>query len=192
MAALAIASTSSLAIWSLPAAAALAFVPFAIRPLIVLQTGLPYNHTNPVRADQPEPCSRWQRIPAPVRAHALMPHRRPCPGAQREMLDSKAVAELTDDQQKWVAVVRRCNYTHQNGLEGFPIFASAVLAAVVTGVPAPTIERAALVYLASRACYTAVYIGTHNIAFAFVRTALWTTGIGACATLFIAAARRAH
>ena len=49
MAAIVMTSTSALAILSMPAAAVLAYAPFVVRPLFVLQAGLPYDHAMPVR-----------------------------------------------------------------------------------------------------------------------------------------------
>ena len=106
--------------------------------------------------------------------------------------DKISKAHLTETQLRWAAAARRCTYAHQNGLENFSVFATAMLTGIVTGVPAKTLETAALVFLGARVVYNVVYIAGEHLGLAFVRSALWATGIGACGAIFVAAYRRAH
>jgi len=61
---------------------------------------------------------------------------------------------------------------HQNGLEGFPFFAAAVLLAEFRGASQPAIDALALAYVIIRLAYVAAYFGDR----ALIRSTVWTLG----------------
>lgn len=61
---------------------------------------------------------------------------------------------------------------HQNGLEGFPFFAAAVLLAEFRGAYQPAIDGLALAYVIIRLVYVAAYFGDR----ALIRSTVWTLG----------------
>lgn len=76
---------------------------------------------------------------------------------------------------------------HQNSLETFPFFASAVLSAIAAGAD-PVITRAlSISYVASRALYVAVYLGGVNKAVAAIRTIVFMIGLFIVLAIFIIA-----
>ena len=52
----------------------------------------------------------------------------------------------------------RANWAQENGYESFPLFASAVIAAHVTNVPAEKISLWARVFVGARVLYSVAYI----------------------------------
>ncbi|KAG0246248.1 hypothetical protein B0O80DRAFT_439306 [Mortierella sp. GBAus27b] len=86
------------------------------------------------------------------------------------------------------AMAKRAEGAHINGLETLPIYYGAILAALQAGVPKDTINYYASFFLIARVVFNAVYILNNSQLTALVRTAVWTSSIGACVKLFLAAA----
>jgi len=61
---------------------------------------------------------------------------------------------------------------HQNGLEGFPFFAIAVVLAEFRGVHQATVNALALAFVIVRLGYVAAYISDR----ALIRSTIWTLG----------------
>jgi uncharacterized MAPEG superfamily protein len=78
---------------------------------------------------------------------------------------------------------RRAYAAHQNSFEAFPFFAAAVLAAMMTGVPAGRLDLLALVFIAARLAYTALYITDH----ATPRSIAWIVAWGATVAIYVSA-----
>ena len=68
----------------------------------------------------------------------------------------------------------RANWAQENGYEAFPLFASAVIAAHVTQVPAETITLWAWVFVGARIVYIIAYLVDQP----YIRSAVW--GAGQC------------
>ncbi|KAB8342779.1 hypothetical protein FH972_022377 [Carpinus fangiana] len=83
-----------------------------------------------------------------------------------ELLKSKVPAEVYNR-------CLRARGAHLNALEGFPIFAAAVIATNVAKLPEDDIKSMAYQYLCARALYTVAYVGIKNEALSYVRTGLW-------------------
>ena len=66
----------------------------------------------------------------------------------------------------------RANWAQENGYEAFPLFASAVIAAHITQVPAETITLWACVFVGARVVYTAAYILDRP----YIRSVVWGGG----------------
>ncbi|KAF9184000.1 hypothetical protein BGZ50_003933 [Haplosporangium sp. Z 11] len=86
------------------------------------------------------------------------------------------------------AMAKRAEGAHVNGLETLPVYYGAVLAALHAGVAKDQVNFYTGLFLASRALYNVVYILNTNQFAALARTFIWTTSLGACLKLFLAAA----
>jgi uncharacterized MAPEG superfamily protein len=62
---------------------------------------------------------------------------------------------------------------HQNGLEAFPLFATAVLLAEMRGVPQHAIDGLALAFLGARIAYAVCYLGDRPT----MRSIIWTLAL---------------
>ena len=86
---------------------------------------------------------------------------------------------------KQTGVRRRADYAHRNHFEAFPFFAAAVLVAQQVGASQGQIDIAALVFIAARILYTALYLSDKPSA----RSAVWIIGYLSVIALFVIAAR---
>jgi uncharacterized MAPEG superfamily protein len=77
---------------------------------------------------------------------------------------------------------RRAAAAHANGFESFAPFAAAVLTAHAAHVDPRTSATLAIVHVAARTIYPAVYIAGIHV----LRSTVWCIGFGATAGLFIA------
>lgn len=75
----------------------------------------------------------------------------------------------------------RADWAHRNGFEALPGFAAGVILAEMAHAPQATIDTTAMVFIAARVAYTAVYIAN----LATIRTLVWTVGL-ACTLRLIA------
>lgn len=91
-----------------------------------------------------------------------------------------------DDKLK--AKVARADAAHQNGLESFPLWSIAVLAANYAGLATRSINTTALVYLGSRALYNIVYIRQSKPWHGTVRSAVWFVGVVSALSLLVRSA----
>ena len=76
---------------------------------------------------------------------------------------------------------------HQNSLETFPFFASAVLSSVALGGDPVATRALSIAYVASRGVYVAVYLGGVNKALAAIRTVVFVLGLLVVLSIFILA-----
>jgi len=103
----------------------------------------------------------------------------------RSMLDSKEIQGPEGN------AIKRANGAHMNGVENFPIFASAVLACKVSGVDSRLLEKLAIVYVGTRVFYNYIYIIGDTQLKGSLRSITWAAGWFINVYLFIAAARKA-
>lgn len=85
--------------------------------------------------------------------------------------------------QKQLDALRRMQSAHENSMEHFPVFAAAVLSAIVGGVDAQTLNFWGLGYTVVRAAYCYVYRCNETRELAGVRSVLWWCGNVACMRL---------
>jgi uncharacterized MAPEG superfamily protein len=77
----------------------------------------------------------------------------------------------------------RANAAHLNGFEAFPLFAAAVLAAMVAGADPTRINQLAVAFVVLRVLYGVVYL----MNLAAVRSLVWFGALGCAVAIFIAA-----
>lgn len=78
----------------------------------------------------------------------------------------------------------RAHWAHLNTLEAFPPFAAAVIVAHQLHVAQSRIDLLALVFIAARLAYGALYIAN----LATLRSLVWVVGLGCVIGLFVSAA----
>ncbi|KAG4415510.1 hypothetical protein IFR04_011382 [Cadophora malorum] len=71
----------------------------------------------------------------------------------------------------------RAQCAHINALEAFPLFAAAMIAGTVAGIPKEDLNRSAAQYLGLRVLYTGLYIGIENNILAMARSGTWALGL---------------
>ncbi|KAG9293820.1 hypothetical protein G9A89_019158 [Geosiphon pyriformis] len=89
-------------------------------------------------------------------------------------------------------MAKRCDAAHYNGLESFPIFATAVLVANWTGVPRKTLNKWSKIFIASRILYNLSYMTGVRNGVAYTRSALFLAGLISSFILFLQAARKVN
>ncbi|TVY51820.1 hypothetical protein LCER1_G005717 [Lachnellula cervina] len=82
-------------------------------------------------------------------------------------------------------LIIRCEGAQSNGFENLGLFAAAVVAGNVAGLPAQTLNTLCALYLATRVVYTGLYITNTSAVMAGARSVVFTTGVGLCCTLFV-------
>lgn len=70
---------------------------------------------------------------------------------------------------------------HQNGLEAFPLFATAVLLAEFRGVPQHVVDGLALAFLGIRVAYAICYLGNRPS----LRSLVWTLALACNVAIFV-------
>ncbi|KAI9101787.1 hypothetical protein DFS34DRAFT_611538 [Phlyctochytrium arcticum] len=103
------------------------------------------------------------------------------PRSQLEKIEQKMSKEAFTKAQ-------RCSAAHSNALEGFPVFASAVILGNMARLPISTLNAYAVGYISIRAIYTALYVSQKSEKTAAARSITWVAGIASCITLMIKAA----
>ncbi|KAK9239630.1 hypothetical protein V1525DRAFT_29623 [Lipomyces kononenkoae] len=78
------------------------------------------------------------------------------------------------------ACFERAEGAHKNGMENFPLFATALVLGTVAELPSQTMNAFAGMFLIVRALYTAAYINIKRGKISLVRTALFGLGMGLC------------
>ncbi|MBP0597614.1 MAPEG family protein [Herbaspirillum sp. LeCh32-8] len=86
--------------------------------------------------------------------------------------------------EKQTGLRRRADYAHRNHLEAFPFFAAGVLVAQQVGAAQGSIDTAAMLFIAARVLYTALYLTDKPSA----RSAVWILGLLCVLALFAIAA----
>ncbi|WEW59022.1 hypothetical protein PRK78_004490 [Emydomyces testavorans] len=84
----------------------------------------------------------------------------------------------------------RARGAHLNALEGFPLFAAAMIAGNATNIPTNELNFLAAEYLGVRLLYTAVYMGARSEFMSYVRTGVYGWGIGIPIYVLIKAGNR--
>jgi uncharacterized MAPEG superfamily protein len=77
----------------------------------------------------------------------------------------------------------RANAAHLNGFEAFPLFAAAVLSAMVAGADPTRVNQLAVAFVVLRVLYGVVYL----MNLAAVRSLVWFGALGCAVAIFIAA-----
>src|SRR6516165_3107529 len=68
---------------------------------------------------------------------------------------------------------QRADWAHRNHFEAFPAFAAAVFVAELTHAPQSRIDQLAVIFVALRVIYTALYVADQ----ATLRSAVWSLGL---------------
>ncbi|KAK9349886.1 hypothetical protein V1523DRAFT_421538 [Lipomyces doorenjongii] len=84
----------------------------------------------------------------------------------------------------------RAESAHKNGMENFPLFATALVLGTVVQLPSQRMNAFAGTFLIVRALYTAAYINVKRGKISFVRSALWGLGMGLCISVIGMAANK--
>jgi uncharacterized MAPEG superfamily protein len=74
----------------------------------------------------------------------------------------------------------RCQGAERNGLEGFPVFAAAVIVAQLSGGAQPMIDTLAIAYVVLRCAFVAAYIGNRPP----LRSTLWVLAFAVNLAIF--------
>jgi uncharacterized MAPEG superfamily protein len=114
-----------------------------------------------------------------VLAAGLLPYAATLAAKSGRRFDNRDPRAWLAAQSGWRA---RANAAQLNSFEAFPLFAAAVLVAHVTGAPQPRVDLLALVFVAARVMYLAVYIAD----LALVRSLVWFVGTGSAVAIFVA------
>lgn len=86
------------------------------------------------------------------------------------------------DPEFWKTPLRsRALGAHQNGIETFPFFATAVLLAEFRGCPQGRLDALAVAFVAIRLLFVAAYLGDRP----WTRTALWNLGFAVNVAIFL-------
>lgn len=92
------------------------------------------------------------------------------------------------DPRAWLAkqtgYQQRANAAQYNSFEAFPLFAAGVLVAQYLQAPQAQIDTLALVFVAARIAFIALYIGNRPT----LRSLVWCVGFGSVLGLFVIAA----
>ncbi|PSS16500.1 hypothetical protein M430DRAFT_19488 [Amorphotheca resinae ATCC 22711] len=83
------------------------------------------------------------------------------------------------------AKIHRCEGAQTNGFENIGLFAAAVIAGNIAGLPAETLNTLSGGYILSRIVYNYIYITGTTEAMASARTLAFFAGIGQVFALFI-------
>lgn len=82
-------------------------------------------------------------------------------------------------------MIHRCEGAQKNGFENLGLFAAAVVAGNLAGLPAETLNVLSGGYLASRVLYNLIYVTNTSETMANVRSLTYLSGIGMIMTLFV-------
>jgi uncharacterized MAPEG superfamily protein len=116
-----------------------------------------------------------------VLAAALIPYFTVGFAKYRPDFDNARPREWLARLEGWRA---RAFWAHQNAFEAFPPFAAGVIIAQLAGAPQGRVDLLALVFIAARIAYSALYMLDR----ATLRTIVWTVGIACVVGLFVIAA----
>ncbi|KAF6745395.1 hypothetical protein DFP72DRAFT_1176332 [Ephemerocybe angulata] len=101
----------------------------------------------------------------------------------RQILNKISAKEGVDAKLK--AKIARVEGAHYNGLESYPLWSIAVLAANVAGLNQRAINLTAGVYLGSRVVYNYIYIKQTRRWHTSMRTLVWLVGVGSSISLLV-------
>jgi uncharacterized MAPEG superfamily protein len=103
---------------------------------------------------------------------------------QPRSLTKKIESDQTLDKATKDHIIR-AEGAQQNGFENIGLFAAAVVAGNIAGLPFRTLNLLSGGYLASRIVYNLVYINNTTPAVAASRSGVYLSGVGIIMTLFI-------
>jgi uncharacterized MAPEG superfamily protein len=86
-------------------------------------------------------------------------------------------------QARLTGLAQRAHAAHLNSFEAFPLFAAAVLAALLTGANPERVMQLAMAFVALRLMYGLVYLA--NVA--WLRSLVWFAGLGCTLAIFFSA-----
>lgn len=86
-------------------------------------------------------------------------------------------------QARLTGLPQRAYAAHLNSLEAFPLFAAAVLAALLTGADPLSVMRLSVAFIGLRVLYGVVYL----LNLAALRSLVWFAGIGCAVAIFVMA-----
>lgn len=86
-------------------------------------------------------------------------------------------------QSRLSGLAQRAHAAHLNSFEAFPLFAAAVLAAMVTGADPQRVAQLSLAFIAARVLYGAVYIAN----FPRTRSLVWFLGLACVIAIAVGA-----
>ncbi|KAL3422664.1 hypothetical protein PVAG01_06821 [Phlyctema vagabunda] len=117
------------------------------------------------------------------------------PGGIKSAYDNRnpRAASSTDAIRRQVpadvfAVYERAESAHKNGMENFPLIATAIVLGNVAKLSPRTLNTTVACYLLTRVGYTYMYITSTTRKRSLVRTAVWNAGVGLCLFLIVKAA----
>lgn len=102
---------------------------------------------------------------------------------QAERAEGYDNANPRDQQAKLEGLARRAVAAHQNGFEAIATFLPAVLAAELAGADATVVGQLAMLHVAARAVYVALYLANRHV----LRSVVWTVGFVATIGLYVQA-----
>lgn len=80
---------------------------------------------------------------------------------------------------------RRADNAQKNSFEAFPFFAVAVIVAQLTQAPADRVDQFALIFVAARVAYIALYVADWH----YARSVAWLIGVIATVVIFVSGVR---
>jgi uncharacterized MAPEG superfamily protein len=116
-----------------------------------------------------------------VLAAALLPYFTVAVAKSKSDFDNAAPRDWLARQEGFR---KRATWAHENAFEAFPPFAAGVIIAHLARAPQGWIDLLAIVFIAARIAYAALYILDQPT----VRSIVWTVGFGCVVGLFVAAA----
>jgi uncharacterized MAPEG superfamily protein len=106
--------------------------------------------------------------------------------APRENVDKYGEAAIKSGKitRAQLDMIKRAGAAHSNRVENYPVFAAAVVLAIVAGVPNDVVNAQCLLYSVSSVAYGACYVLIDSTPLSLLRTASWYGGCWACFRLF--------
>jgi len=93
------------------------------------------------------------------------------------------------DPREWLekqdGFLRRADNAQKNSFEAFPFFAVAVIVAQLTQAPADRVDQFALIFVAARVAYIALYVADWH----YARSVAWLIGVIATVVIFVSGVR---
>ncbi|WP_237059501.1 MAPEG family protein [Microbulbifer sediminum] len=99
----------------------------------------------------------------------------------RGRYNNRAPRQYLEEQK---GLSQRADWAQRNSFEALPVFAAAVLAALVAGVAEPWLAGLSLAFIGIRVIYGACYLCDWHAA----RSLVWFAGFACCMTLLVMAA----
>ena len=91
--------------------------------------------------------------------------------------DNRAPREMLE---RTTGFRKRAHWAQQNGFEGFPAFAAAVIIAHLAHAPQARVDLLAMSYIGTRIIYSLLYLAD----LATLRSVAWTAGVACVIALF--------